>query len=97
MMLGGPLLAAKDHLGCLRRAQRAAHRGGLLRSTGRRRDHHAPGDLTTHPADATRVRSAGGTRAGAVRPEGRGWTRASTRSLRDGESEPLRWSERVQN
>ena len=31
MMLGGPVLAAGDHLGCLRRAQRAARRGGIPR------------------------------------------------------------------
>ena len=68
MMLGGPVLAAGDHLGCLRRAQRAARRGGIPR--GRPDDGEPstrqPRRTNPPPSCTAATTSPGGTRAGAA-------------------------------
>ena len=81
MMLGGPVLAAEDHLGCLRRAQRAARRGGIPR--GR------PGDgepstrqprRTNPPPSCTAPTNPPNTRAGAAGDRSQLSRRADERS-----------------
>ena len=65
MMPGGPGLAAGDHIGCLRRAKRAARRGGIPRGRPRddepstRQPHRTNPPTSCSPPDQPRGRPAG--------------------------------------
>ena len=67
MMPGGPHLAARDHLGCLRRAKRAARRGGIPRGRpGDGEPSTRPPRRITHRPAAPRPTHPGGDPAGAA-------------------------------